>query len=887
MPILKRYIKILSLLLLQTHVSAAPVNNKSETGVQNPDSTAAGDKSTPKKDAKKLPEYEELIKDFEHIEGLFDIYFNTDENKYYLSVADEQLGVTYLFNATRQSGDASIFDSGAMLGDFPFIFKKQGKRLQLIQLNTYYRAQENTAMQRAVEQSLSNSIVHSVEIKSQPDSLTKRILIDLSALFLTDKFTKVEYHTGQLKQKYSLDKDNSHFSELKTFPTNTEIEVSLHYYSGKPHKSTTLADSRSMLMRFHYSLSALPETDYQPRQADDRLGHFVTMFQDYSSVEQESPYTYYINRWNLEKADPQSALSPPIKPIVYWIENTVPEKYRSAIRRGILLWNDAFERIGFKNAIVVHQMPDDADWDPADVRYNTIRWIVQPGGGYAVGPSRANPFTGEIYDADIRVSADFVRHFYTEYDQFITPLSIDEILNSAESEADLPNQEGQCNYAAEKKEQVEFGWNLIQSRGLTGDVDYEKFVEDGLTDLIVHEVGHTLGLRHNFRASHIYPLKRLRDQQFTHDWGTTGSVMDYTPINLSKTGDAQGEYYQIALGVYDYWAIEYAYAESEDTSALGQDKFLNEIAGRVAEPLLEYCTDTDANGYSIKGMDPSCSLYDMTADPLDYYSQRIDLVQELWTSLTNGELKNGEGYQRFLKLFNQGIGEYRNMANNVTKYVGGIYVHRYHFGDTDGQLPFEVVPAKEQWRALKFLDSALFQPDAFNFSPDLLNKLIPELKGDFSGSLWKNNRLEYPVHNAVLQLQGRALSRLYSTYVLNRLNDNELRFTKGDPVFSMVDLFSYLQDNIWQEVDQGKNINSYRRELQRMHLEILIRLMLEKNKSYPQDAVSLALSNLNSLKLKIKRVIKIRPLDEISEAHLTECLMKIEASITAKSQGNL
>ncbi|NOZ09387.1 MAG: DUF5117 domain-containing protein [FCB group bacterium] len=873
---------LVAIFLLTASGAARPNGNE-----QTPDSTATDKKKSKKEEAGKLPEFEKLIKDFDRIEGLFDIYVNEEEDKYYLSLSPDQLGETYLFNATRQSGDARIFDSGAMLGDFPFRFKKQGKRIQLIHLNTLYRAKDKTAMHRAVEHSLSNSIVNSVEIKSQPDSVTKRILVDLSDLFLTDKYTRVEYNTGQWKQKYSLDKKNSTFIELKSFPANTEIEVSLHYYSGKPYNSTTLADSRSMLMRYHYSLSTLSETDYKPRIADDRVGHFVTLFQDYSSVERETPYTYYINRWNLKKADPEAELSPPGKPIVYWIENTVPEKYRDAIRRGILLWNNAFERIGIKDAIIVRQMPDDADWDPADVRYNTVRWIVQPGGGYAVGPSRANPYTGEIYDADIRVSADFVRHFFTEYDQFITPLSLEEILRTTEVEAETPVGMQQCNYAAEKKEQMEFGWNLIQSRGLEGDVDYEKFVQDGLTDLIVHEVGHTLGLRHNFRASHIYPLGLLRDVKFTEDWGTTGSVMDYTPINLSKRGDEQGDYFQTALGVYDYWAIEYAYAEPEDTTELAEKQLLEDIAGRVGEPLLEFCTDSDANGYSIKGMDPSCSLYDMTTDPLSYYGQRLDLVRELWTSLSQEDLQKGESYQRYLKLFNQGIGEYRNMANNVTKYVGGMYVHRGHYGDTKDRLPFEVVPAEEQWRALKFLNESLFQPDAFDFPPALLNKLIPELRGDFSGSLWRRSRLEYPVHNAVLKLQGRALTRLYSTYVLNRLSDNELRFAPGAPAFSTADMFSYLRDNIWQEVDKGDNINSYRRELQRLHLEILIRLMLEKNKAYPQDAVSLALSDLTSLKLKIRRDVKIRQLNEITEAHLKECLMKIEAALTAKSQRNL
>ena len=180
----------------------------------------------------------------------------------------------------------------------------------------------------------------------------------------------------------------------------------------------TLADSRSFRHIYHYSLSTIPETSFQPRVADDRVGHFMTMHQDFTSVLRDTPYVRYVNRWHLEKAEPKFEVSKPRQPIVFWLENTIPVEYRDAVRDGVLLWNDAFEKVGFKDAIEVRQMPDDADWDPSDVRYNVVRWIVQPGGGYAVGPSRTNPFTGQIYDADIRVSADMLRFVFREFEEF-------------------------------------------------------------------------------------------------------------------------------------------------------------------------------------------------------------------------------------------------------------------------------------------------------------------------------------------------------------------------------------------------------------------------------------------------------------------------------------
>ena len=158
-----------------------------------------------------------------------------------------------------------------------------------------------------------------------------------------------------------------------------------------------------MMHRYHISISALRSSDFSSRPEDDRVGYFTTMYQDYSKTLKEDPYVRYINRWDLRKQNPNEKLSKPVKPIVFWLENTIPREFRDAVKRGILGWNKAFEKIGFIDAIEVKQMPDDATWDPADVRYNTIRWIVQPESAYAVGPSRANPYTGELYDADIRI----------------------------------------------------------------------------------------------------------------------------------------------------------------------------------------------------------------------------------------------------------------------------------------------------------------------------------------------------------------------------------------------------------------------------------------------------------------------------------------------------
>ena len=841
----------------------------------NPDAPAVeitkSDNKTKKSNKDKEKTFENSIKDMTKIPGLFTMYFDENKNIAYIEVKPEQLKEVFLCNMTRQSGDGMMFDSGSMLNEFPFYFNKVGQRIQLINKNISFRSDNDIPGKRAVEQSFSNSVFSSSKIIGEPNSETGAYLINLKELFLKD-FNDVSYVTGERKMKYSFDKENSYFNELKSFPFNTEIDIMLHFKNSKPNDLYTLPDSKSMFHRYHFSLSQVPDSDYIPRVADDRVGHFLTIFQDYSDVLEETAYKRYINRWNLKKANPQEDLSEPEVPIVFWLENTIPEKFRPAMKEGALLWNKAFEKIGIKNAIVVKEMPDDADWDPADVRYNTIRWIITPGGGYAVGPSRANPYTGELYDADIRVSSDYVRWYGKEFEEWITPLSSEEEVNHEQSDHS-------CNYGKGKIEQMAFGWSVLSSRGFVNQEDKEKFIHDGLVDLIAHEVGHTLGLRHNFKASSIYSLFDLKNKVFTEKNGVTGSVMDYNPVNLSPKGEPQGSWYHTTLGKYDYWAIEYAYSIYDPDLYVSEEVMLEKIASKVSDPLLQYGTDEDARGSSVWGMDPSCNLYDLGKDPLEYSELRIQLSNELWDDILKNFEVNGERYQKIRRVFGQGWGEYRGAINVITKYIGGSYVYRDHIGDPGDRVPLNIVPAKEQRRALKILNDKIFDKNAFSFSPDVLNKLLPERFWNFSGSVWNMRRLDYPIHNAVERLYSRALSRIFNPLVLSRVQDNEIRFSRNEDKFTMSELFLTLRKSIWSELNDRQNINSFRRGLQRIHLETLIDIIIEKNSATNYDSIILARQDLIEIQKLIKNSQHMFGLDEMSKAHLSESSARIESAL--------
>jgi len=844
--------------------------------------------------------FNDVVKDAEVVKGLFTLYRKDD--KVLVEIQPDQFDKIYLLSPTMESGIGERgFLSAQVLQEFAYSFKRQGKTVQLLAKNVNYRATDTkVAVRRAVERSFADSVVGTAKFESLPHPERKSVLIDLSSFLLTDLPLLGYALESVYRIPYRLDKNSSSFAGVKAFPDNVEIETLLNYAVERPPLSPLgpspvpmprppLAppDMRSLQFRVRYSLSKIPETAYRPRLADDRVGHFATLYQDFSDDREDTPYVRFINRWHLEKADPSAPLSAPKKPIVFWLENAIPEKYRKAIADGVLMWNKAFERVGFKDAVVVKQQPDDADWDPADVRYSTIRWFIATDAGFAIGPSRANPFTGEIYDADISFSESMARSVRSEYQEWAGPLG-ESAPNGLEILQSLRGRFGMCNYANEAAREANFGYQMLSMRGtLAGTAAEERYVQEFLTHVTAHEVGHTLGLRHNFRASNLHAFDKLQDEAVTNEQGLTGSVMDYTPVNIAPKGTKQGQHWQTTLGTYDLWAIEYAYKPVAASTPEGERAELNKIASRVADSKLAYGTDEDVFGNDPVGIDPRANRWDFAADPLPWYEGRARLVRELWDNLEAKVAEPGKGYQKLRFAFNGGFGELAGAMMSASKYVGGIYHHRDHVGDPGGRSPYEPVAAKDQRRALALLNSYAFGADAFRISPSLLNKLAADRDWTFEGDIWRVQRLDYPIHARVLALHRGLLDRLYHPILLSRMQDLEVKYANRADAFTMAEMFEGLKDAVWSELKTpaGVEVNSFRRNLQREHVRRLQRLVLRQDAGTPEDASTLARYDLSQLRGQIKQTLASpasRRMTKMTRAHLQETAARIDETLNAQ-----
>lgn len=898
-------------------VSAAQADVQGTAELDPTDQNQAKEDETDQVSSKLLP-FEQAVKGTERLKGLFTLYRDRAAGKLYAEIKPDQLNVNYLCTITMESGigQGGIY-GGLPLKDFLFNFHRVGNKLQFVVPNVFFRTRPGDPLQRSIKRSFSDSVLQALTIRSVHPQ-RKSLLIDLSPLFLSDLPGLSQFLAEMLGSTYNLDASKSSFGPVQAFPLNVELESDYGISGGTgsepPPYLSALPDSHTFNLRVRYSLSHLPTNHrYQPRLADDRVGYFISAYQDFSDDSPRDPFVRYIQRWHLQKQDPKAPLSPPEKPIVFWIENTVPLEYRDAVRDGALMWNKAFEQIGFKDAIAVRQMPDDAKWDPADVRYNTIRWLSSFDADFlGMGPSRVNPLTGEILDADILIDASFARYLKKKYQM----LSQSQSMRSMPALMQLTGNPRLCGYGmaahffkqsmpapafkAQRTLQLLGNYDLCYgmeaSRQLSigamslsmlhnvapGSAAMKQFVQSFLRSLIAHEVGHTLGLRHNFRGSTMLSPDALNNTETTHQHGLVSSVMDYSAVNLAPQGTTQGDYFTQTIGPYDEWAIAYGYTPSDALVPQAETRLLDKIAGRAAEPALAYATDEDIYA----DLDPLTHPFDLSGDLLTYAPWQMENAQKMWRQLDQSAPATGESFSDLRLKFDEIFDYYFQYSSFLTTYIGGQSFNRFKGGDGAGRLPFEPVPAEKQRQALALLETHVFDAKQFHFSPAFLNKLAPS-RWNHWGAEPQTSSLDYPIHDRILLLQSVVLRELMQSDRLSRLRDADLKTQVGQ-TFALPELFDTLQTAIWQEVikpEETLKLSSLRRGLQREYLKTLTGMVL-RTADVPDDARTLAWYELKQLASALDHVLKRQAKDADTEtrAHLEETRDRIAKTLDAKLQ---
>ncbi|HNQ23528.1 MAG TPA: zinc-dependent metalloprotease [Phycisphaerae bacterium] len=868
-------------------------------------------------DEPEFPKFEEVTKDTKVKEGFLTLYHHEKDDRLLARVPKGLLRQNFLVASSIARGP---FFAGWQWNDAAVYFDRVGKKLVLMEADPRYKKGTGSPVDDVISRSYPDNIIRAVPIRTEIDGDP---VIDLGDLFKQDLIGAGGIFGG------SLDANLSRYGAVKNFPNNTEISVDAAMMQGPS----------GQIVGLHYSLSRLPQDNgYTPREADPRVGYFLTAVRDWSSPhEADTTFKRYIHRWHLRKAEPEAKVSDvlPQDQIVFYIEKTVPVKFRHYVREGILEWNNAFEAAGLRNAIKVIQQSDSdeqtKDLDPEDVRYNFFRWIVT-GQAFAMGPSRANPFTGQILDADIIFDDSFVRSLQLQHDVLgpratasFTDFAVEDLLahhpewdfTPAALIAPEPTpptplelyraQHGACCGQHGHSSMCEIGLGgarelalaaLTAAQAGAGGLT-EEFIGQAIKETVTHEVGHTLGLRHNFKASSWLPLEEIKSVRSDRPSATSASVMDYNAYVFAATPEAQGLYVSPLLGPYDLWAIDYGYRTftpepGNEAAPKSEADMLKAIAARSAEPGLDYATDEDtSNLYP----DPTVNRWDMGKNPVDFAKDRIGLAERLWKDGLEWAVEDGKSYQAARRAFSFLLGQYSFGAQTAGRLVGGQYLNRDHKGTPNARPPIVVVPAAEQREALRFVADTVLSAKSFQFPPELLNRLAAGrwLHWDSDAA---DSELDFDLHRRVLAIQMGALFQVLNPVTVNRVYDAELKVPATEDAFGVPELFGTLTQAIWSELETGAQapagtaytnraplIPSFRRNLQREYLQRLIELVVSpRGTGVHPDVHALGRLTIKELEQRIGQTLdKTGPqLDAYSRAHLVDSRQRINKALEAK-----
>jgi hypothetical protein len=649
----------------------------------------------------------------ERQDGFFPFHIEAATGRILLEVS--RLGEDFLYLnslATGIGSNALGLDRGTIGAEAVVRFERHGQRLLMIQRNTGYRAQtEDQDLIRSVEESFAVSVLGSFPIVAQDGN---RLLIDATDFFLQDAFDLRARIRRSNQGDFRLDRDRSvlWLPRTKAFPKNTEVEVLLTFASENPGMEIRrhTPDGRSLSLRQHHSFVELPPPGYEPRAFDPRVGLFALNFMDFARPFDEGYDVRWINRWRLEKKDPSAAMSEPVRPIIYYLDRGIPEPYRTAFREGALWWNKVFEAAGYINAFRVEDLPEGAD--PMDARYSVVQWIHRSEPGFAIGPSFRDPRTGEIIKAAVRMDSH----------RSLTNFNVFAGTNPALAIGEAPLGQGAFSEMPFGEEPFGWGATCMLDDPAPGEwiaaldprVDAESFVMARRRQHTAHEIGHTLGLSHNFIA----------------EADGRSSVMDYPAplIRLGANGQIDlSEAYRNGPGAYDTLAIRYAYTEFASPEA--ETRGLEAIVRDGITQGLRFMPDAEAGE---AGMMPEATRWLHGNDAVAEVERTMKVRQALLTRFGSTAIRTGEPVWLLAERLTPVYLHHRYAVEAAIKTIGGM---EYTFAlQGDGQVPARVLEPARQRAALDRL-IATIQPETLAI-PEEIAGMIPPRPFGYRGGSW-------------------------------------------------------------------------------------------------------------------------------------------------------
>ena len=786
---------------------------------------ACADEEVPPTEAKSIAA---ITAASERIDGFFTLFRKRADGSVHMLIREEQLDHEFIYTVVAQDG---VVQGGHFRGQYRdnkvLVLRRHFDRIEFVETNTGFYFDPASPLSRSGQANIPPAVLAVEKIVAE-DKENGELLVALNPVLLKEKLSQIKPSANpKVKpgERFSLGKLSDARSKvvaINNYPENTSLLTEMVYENPAPvvQGDEDVTDSRAISVRVQHTLVAMPDNDFVPRAADYRIGYFTDRVTDLTSRD-VAPYRDMITRWHLVKKNPEAAISDPVEPITWWIENTTPYEYRDVIKAAALSWNLAFEEAGFSNAIVVKQQPDDAGWDAGDIRYNVLRWTSSPNppfGGY--GPSFSNPRTGQIIGADIMLEFSFLTN----------RLRIRDVLQPGGLDVNSPFRH--CELGAQMQMDQMFAAQALAAGGL-GEAQRAQLIEDSMYMLILHEIGHTLGLTHNMRASQLQP--DVFDAAAVAAKGLSGSVMDYEAVNVAPPGKTQTPFYQNRPGLYDLWAIEFGYAPSL-VDAAAEKARLQALLARSTEPELVYGNDADDMRRPGRGIDPHINIYDHSGDAVGYAEQRLQLVRDIQADLL-AEYQ-GETYQALYNSFAVLMNQLSRSGGVVSRYVGGVHINRAAPGAAAAP-PYQPVAARQQQRAMQVLAKYIFAPDALGGSESVYQHLQRQRRGfDFSAEP------EDPkLHAMMLSVQKRILDHLLHPRTLQRVSDSRLY---GND-YELTQMLNDLTGAIF-EADKRGTVNSIRQNLQVEYLKRLVSIWRgNKSSKVPHLARSAVLAQLEKL----------------------------------------